>query len=166
MSAALVDQFSGDFTPAEFEDEYQVELRTLIDEKLKQGDSLDTDATFGDQEAAREEAGSGSGDVIDLMEALKRSVEGKRSGTHRAPASKSTSSKSSKAQKTAKSPTGKKADGKETTTKNSGPQKTTGKKEGSKKPGKAGTATGKASAKKDKRISTTSSTKTAAKKGA
>lgn len=83
MSSALVEQFSGDFTPADFDDEYQVELRTLIDEKLKQGDSLDTDATFGDKDAAKDDADTDSGDVVDLMEALKRSVENKRSGRSR-----------------------------------------------------------------------------------
>jgi DNA end-binding protein Ku len=87
MSAMLVEQFAGDFAPLEFEDEYQKELRLLIDEKLKKGDSLDTGATFGDTEAAQEESGEGSGDVIDLMEALKRSIEGKRS---KAPAGSTT----------------------------------------------------------------------------
>lgn len=93
MSALLVEQFSGDFAPRDFEDEYQSELRTLIEEKLKQGDSLDTGATFGDADAAREDAGQGSGDVIDLMEALKRSIEGKR--TRRSGAGKTTSGKDS-----------------------------------------------------------------------
>ncbi|MGP5319200.1 non-homologous end joining protein Ku [Arthrobacter rhombi] len=83
MSSALVEQFSGDFAPADFDDEYQVELRTLIDEKLKQGDSLDTDATFGDKDAAKNAANTDSGDVVDLMEALKRSIENKRSGRSR-----------------------------------------------------------------------------------
>jgi DNA end-binding protein Ku len=93
MSALLVEQFSGDFAPRDFEDEYQSELRTLIEGKLKQGDSLDTGATFGDADAAREDAGQGSGDVIDLMEALKRSIEGKR--TRRSDAGKTTSGKDS-----------------------------------------------------------------------
>ena len=78
MSSALVDQFRGDFDPGEYEDDYQVELRTLIEAKLKQGDSLDTEATFGDKEAATQDSGSGGGNVIDLMEALKRSVDQKR----------------------------------------------------------------------------------------
>lgn len=78
MSSALVDQFRGDFEPGDFADEYQLELRTLIEEKLKEGDSLDTAATFGDKEVAAEDGGSGGGNVIDLMEALKRSVDQKR----------------------------------------------------------------------------------------
>lgn len=103
MSSALVDQFRGDFNPGEFEDDYQVEfeddyqveLRTLIEEKLKQGDSLDTEATFGDRDAAVEDSGSGGGNVIDLMEALKRSVDQKRTRTGApAPAKKAASPKS------------------------------------------------------------------------
>ncbi|WP_309081439.1 Ku protein [Zhihengliuella sp.] len=80
MAAALVDQFSGDFTPEDYVDEYQEELQVLIEEKLEKGDALDTDATFGDAEAAREEAETDRGNVVDLMEALKRSVETKRGG--------------------------------------------------------------------------------------
>ncbi|MFT4230119.1 MAG: Ku protein [Microbacterium sp.] len=72
LSAALVESFSKDFDPDEFSDEYQDELRTLIDAKLEQGDALDTAATFGEP---AEEAG---GEVIDLMEALRASVERSR----------------------------------------------------------------------------------------
>lgn len=73
MSAALVEQFSGDFHPEEFTDEYQAELRTLIEAKLAKGDAVDTEATFG--AAAQEDKGA---DVVDLMEALRRSLEAKR----------------------------------------------------------------------------------------
>lgn len=77
MSSALVAQFRGDFNPSDFADDYQLELRSLIDEKIKHGDSLDTAATFGDEEEAEKDGNSG-GNVIDLMEALKRSVDQKR----------------------------------------------------------------------------------------
>src|SRR6185312_6178083 len=149
MSAALVDQFSDDFTPEEFEDEYQVELRTLIDEKLKHGDTLDTDATFGDKEAAREEAGSGSGDVIDLMEALKRSVENKRSApAAKKPAVKKPGTKAAK-----------KDDADRKTTRAAGANKTATKTSGTKK------ATEKKPTAK-KSTSRAAGTRTAAKKGA
>jgi DNA end-binding protein Ku len=39
----------GDFDPEQFVDEYQQELRTLIDAKLEKGDALDTAETFGEQ---------------------------------------------------------------------------------------------------------------------
>ncbi|WP_022878418.1 Ku protein, partial [Microbacterium sp. B19] len=63
MSASLVESFSKDFDPDEFGDEYQRELRTLIDAKLEQGDAIDTAATFGEQDADDD-----GGEVIDLME--------------------------------------------------------------------------------------------------
>ncbi len=75
MSAALVDSMAGDFDPGQFTDDYQVQLRKLIDAKIEQGESLDTEQTFG-----AEAAEAGSGEVIDLMEALKRSLEKKRGG--------------------------------------------------------------------------------------
>jgi len=75
MSAALVDSMAGDFEPGQFTDDYQVQLRKLIDAKIEQGESLDTEQTFG-----AEAAEAGTGEVIDLMEALKRSLEKKRGG--------------------------------------------------------------------------------------
>lgn len=75
MSAALVKSFESDFSPEKFTDDYQEQLRELIEAKLKQGDALDTDATFG--EVGKEEGG---GEVLDLMEALRRSVERSRGG--------------------------------------------------------------------------------------
>lgn len=73
MSSALVDSMAHDFDPEQYTDNYQVQLRQLIDAKIEKGDSLDTEATFGAP------AGEGEGgEVIDLMEALKRSLEKKR----------------------------------------------------------------------------------------
>ncbi|RNE59425.1 non-homologous end joining protein Ku [Cryobacterium tepidiphilum] len=74
MSSALVDSFASDFTPDEFHDEYQAELRALIDAKLEQGDAVDTEQTFGEEPEEKEEGG----EVLDLMEALRRSVERSR----------------------------------------------------------------------------------------
>jgi DNA end-binding protein Ku len=88
LSSALMESFAGDFEPEKFTDEYQVELRKLIDAKLEQGESVDTAATFGEEEEKK-----GGGEVIDLMEALQRSVE--RSRSSKSSSSKSSSSKSS-----------------------------------------------------------------------
>ena len=82
LSAALMESFAGDFEPEKFSDEYQEELRKLIDAKLEQGESMDTAATFGEEETEKK----GGGEVIDLMEALQRSVE--RSRTAKEPAKK------------------------------------------------------------------------------
>ncbi|MFI5084642.1 MAG: Ku protein [Actinomycetales bacterium] len=74
MSAALVEQYSGDFEPATFTDDYQQQLRTLIDEKLVHGDAVDTGATFGAADGKTE----GGGEVVDLMDALRKSLERKK----------------------------------------------------------------------------------------
>jgi len=69
MSKQLIESFESDFSPEKFTDDYQVQLRKLIDAKLEKGDSIDAEETFG-----REEEAAG-GEVLDLMEALRRSVE-------------------------------------------------------------------------------------------
>ena len=69
LSASLVDSYSADFDPESFVDEYQKELRTLIDAKIEAGDTFDVSETFGEAEDD-----SKSGEVIDLMEALRASV--------------------------------------------------------------------------------------------
>jgi DNA end-binding protein Ku len=74
MSAALVESMAADFEPEQFTDDYQAQLRQLIEAKLEKGDALDTEETFG------AEAEGGNGEVIDLMEALKRSLDKKRGG--------------------------------------------------------------------------------------
>src|SRR5699024_10029812 len=87
LASALVEQMSGDFDSAAYEDEYQSELRTLIDAKIEAGDTVDTAQTFGE-----EEEGAGEGKVVDLMDALERSINkrgtkgqksGEKSGTKR-----------------------------------------------------------------------------------
>ncbi len=69
LSSSLVESYSSDFDPEEFVDEYQKELRTLIDAKIEAGDTFDVSETF-----AEEDAGAKGGEVIDLMEALRASV--------------------------------------------------------------------------------------------
>jgi DNA end-binding protein Ku len=103
MAAALVDSFASDFSPEDFHDDYQEQLAKLIDAKLKQGDSLDTDATFG--EVHDEDVGGG--EVIDLMDALRRSVDSNRgknkgSGDKPKPPESTKTSTSSKTTKSTK----------------------------------------------------------------
>ena len=68
MARQLVQQLAGDFSPEEFEDDYFRALQEIIDKKIK-GEEIVV------PEAAEEPAG-----VIDLMEALKQSVEAARAG--------------------------------------------------------------------------------------
>ncbi len=74
MSEALVKSFEADFEPSKFTDDYQDQLKELIEAKLDKGDALDTAETFGEQADEAE----GGGEVLDLMEALRRSVEKNR----------------------------------------------------------------------------------------
>ena len=95
LSAALVKSYSGDFEADRFRDEYQEELRKLVDAKLEQGDALDTGATFGDREEGED------AEVIDLMEALKQSVTRSRAAKGRKTAASTGAVKKASAKKTA-----------------------------------------------------------------
>ena len=98
MSEALVKSFESDFEPEKFHDDYQDQLKELIEAKLDKGDAVATAETFG------EEAEEGGGEVLDLMEALRRSVE-----KNKKPAAKSTEKKSSSSKSSStKKPTAKK----------------------------------------------------------
>jgi DNA end-binding protein Ku len=83
MAEALVRSFESDFSPADYTDEYQVQLKKLVDAKLAHGESVDTEATFGEQPE-----GKGDGEVIDLMEALRRSVAANREASEQRASSK------------------------------------------------------------------------------
>ncbi|MET4098904.1 DNA end-binding protein Ku [Agrococcus sp. UYP10] len=74
LARSIVRDLEADFEPEQYVDEYQEQLRTLVEAKLEQGDALNTAATFGETE---EDEGA---EVIDLLEALQRSVE-KRKGS-------------------------------------------------------------------------------------
>lgn len=87
MSEALVKSFEADFSPEKFTDDYQDQLKELIEAKLEKGDAVDTAETFGE----KADEGDGGGEVLDLMEALRRSVEKNRkdaSPAKKAPAKK------------------------------------------------------------------------------
>jgi DNA end-binding protein Ku len=112
MAAQLVDSLTGDFDSAAFTDDYQEQLRTLIEAKLEQGAALDTDATFGEQEGDDDDA-----DVVDLMEALKRSIDRKKTTASAAPAKKTTAKKTAAKKTTTKKPAAKKTAAKKTAAK-------------------------------------------------
>ncbi|PZF08146.1 Ku protein [Curtobacterium sp. MCLR17_034] len=78
MSSSLVESMSTDFDPDRYTDSYQEELQQLIDAKLEAGDDIDTEKTFGAQDD--EDDDDEGGDVLDLMAALRASVDKKRTG--------------------------------------------------------------------------------------
>ncbi|WP_169079879.1 Ku protein [Microcella alkalica] len=75
MSRSLVESFASDFAPERFTDEYQEELRKLVEAKLAKGDAMSTEETFGESSGDEE----GGGEVLSLMDALQRSIETNRS---------------------------------------------------------------------------------------
>ncbi|MGZ6494270.1 MAG: non-homologous end joining protein Ku [Actinomycetota bacterium] len=62
MAKSLIDNMTGDFDPQEFKDEYREKLEALVQKKVE-----------GEEIAVVEEAGTAK--VLDLIEALKASVE-------------------------------------------------------------------------------------------
>lgn len=123
LARSIVRDLEADFEPEQYVDEYQEQLHKLVEAKLEQGDALDTAATFGETD---DDEGA---EVIDLLEALQRSVEkrkgsdasedsgGKPSGSKatgsKAAASdaKSTAKRTTKSGATAKKPAAKKSTG-------------------------------------------------------
>ena len=99
LARSIVRDLEADFEPEQYVDEYQEQLRTLVEAKLEQGEALDTAATFGETD---DDEGA---EVIDLLEALQRSVEKRKgsdasadaeesSGSTRSPSSKTPATKS------------------------------------------------------------------------
>jgi len=125
MASSLVDNMATDFSPDNFSDEYQDQLRQLIAAKLEKGDALDTAATFGEQE----EDQADRGEVVDLMEALRRSVEQNRATRKGAaserPVKKALAKKAAAKKSPAKKAAAKKAPAKKAPTKKAAAKKTT-----------------------------------------
>ena len=125
MASSLVDNMATDFSPDKFSDEYQDQLRQLIAAKLEKGDALDTAATFGEQE----EDQADRGEVVDLMEALRRSVEQNRATRKGAaserPVKKALAKKAAAKKSPAKKAAAKKAPAKKAPTKKAAAKKTT-----------------------------------------
>ena len=97
MSASLVESFAADFSPEKFSDDYQDQLRELIEAKLAKGDDVSTEDTFGGDSSESDDDDDDSDNVIDLMEALKRSIDASRANKSSSKSSTKTSSKSSTA---------------------------------------------------------------------
>lgn len=71
MAESLVSAFEADFDPDQYQDDYQAQLRELIDRKIAEGDGVTSKQTFGSAaQSDDDDAG-----VTDLMTALRKSVE-------------------------------------------------------------------------------------------
>ena len=64
MANMLVDSLSGDYDPAEFEDDYAAAVTALVESKVAGGVAVEAPVTAAD-----------SAEVVDLLEALQRSVD-------------------------------------------------------------------------------------------
>ncbi|WP_161887560.1 non-homologous end joining protein Ku [Marisediminicola antarctica] len=73
MSEELIRSFESDFEPERFSDNYQDQLRKLIEAKLDSGEAIDTETTLGEKPE-----GEDGGEVLDLMDALRRSIDKSR----------------------------------------------------------------------------------------
>ena len=95
MATSLVESMSSEFDPTEYTDDYQIELRKLIDETLANGGEkvIHTEAEKDDEGEDAE--------VVDLVAALQRSVEaaGKNAKTGSSKAEDSTAAKKTTARK-------------------------------------------------------------------
>ncbi|MFF1529084.1 Ku protein [Cellulomonas sp. NPDC058312] len=80
MASSLVESLAGDFDPSGFEDRYRAALEAVIEAKVSSGRTQSVPQA--------EEAGEGgdSGEVVDLLAALQRSVEKARAGRGEEPA--------------------------------------------------------------------------------
>jgi DNA end-binding protein Ku len=128
MASSLVESMAADFDPSEFHDEYREALQSLIEAKEGRAETVETPAERPDR----------GGQVVDLMSALRASVERAKSGRGDAAATeeaapRKTAAKKTAAQKTAakKTPakkTAAKATAKKTAAKKAPAKKTAAKK--------------------------------------
>ncbi|MDQ1740731.1 MAG: end-binding protein Ku, partial [Pseudonocardiales bacterium] len=69
MAASLVESMAGDFEPEQFSDNYREAVIELIDAKLERGESATLPGTDKQPKAGK------TGEVVDLLTALQRSVD-------------------------------------------------------------------------------------------
>ncbi|WP_406829494.1 Ku protein [Pedococcus sp. KACC 23699] len=103
MADLLIEQLAGDYEPDEYEDDYATALQSLVKAKVEGGEVQVT-----------EESKDESGEVVDLLAALKRSVDKAKAARGEStaadePAAKKTAAKKTATKKTAAKKTAKKA---------------------------------------------------------
>jgi DNA end-binding protein Ku len=97
MADLLIEQLAGDYDPDDYEDDYAAALQALVKAKVEGGEV---------QEAP--ESKDESGEVVDLLAALKKSVDKAKASRGEAPQEKPAKKAAAK-QSTAKKSTAKKA---------------------------------------------------------
>ncbi|MDP9220312.1 MAG: Ku protein [Actinomycetota bacterium] len=117
MAASLVESLSGDYDPDEFNDEYRDEMQALVDAKLSGGETAP---------APQPREAEGSGEVVDLLSALQRSVERAREARGEEPAAKAPAKAATKTATTKKA-AAKKAPAKKAAANKTGAKKATAK---------------------------------------
>ena len=90
MAESLIESLSGDFEPEQYSDNYREALQALIDAKVE-----------GREVVQPTEPATDSGTVVDLMAALRASVEAAKQGRAEAPAPKKKQTKKAAAKKSA-----------------------------------------------------------------
>ncbi|MDE1166542.1 MAG: Ku protein [Pseudomonas sp.] len=81
MAKRLVEDMSGDWTPADYSDQFEKKIMALVDRKAHEGKIEDVETDAGQEKRA-------TADVIDLTELLKRSLGGKPAAKKTQPAAK------------------------------------------------------------------------------
>jgi DNA end-binding protein Ku len=131
MAQSLIETLSGDFEPEQYSDNYREALQALIEAKVEGKEVVQPAEPAGD-----------TGTVVDLMAALRASVEAARSGRSggaaedKSTAGGTTSKRASTAKKTAKSPakkTASKSTTKKTASKSTARKKTAAKRANTRK---------------------------------
>jgi DNA end-binding protein Ku len=170
MARSLLESMAGDFEPDQYTDNYREALEAVIDAKIEGREVVESEA-----------AQPNSGNVVDLMSALRASVDAAKKGRGESGAPAATSAKAAastnapakKAAKTApatkaaaKKGTAKKSTAKKTTAKKTTAKKTTAKKTTAKKTTAKKTTAKKTTAKKTTAKKATAATKSTPKKAA
>ncbi|MBY6435207.1 non-homologous end joining protein Ku [Rhodococcoides kroppenstedtii] len=138
MAGALVESMSGDFDPSEYTDDYQIELRKVLDEAIENGGEKVVHAEREDEDTGED------AEVVDLVAALQRSVEtAGRSGRGRA-----SDSRDGDSEKDTDTTPARKAPAKKTPTKKTAAKKAPAKKTAATKTAAKKTAANKTAAKK------------------
>ncbi|MGL5911347.1 MAG: Ku protein, partial [Phycicoccus sp.] len=86
MAKMLIDQLAGDYDPSEYEDDYSLAVKELVRAKVEGGEVQLPPAEADD-----------SGEVVDLLAALARSVEKAKASRGEAPAASSETKPATKA---------------------------------------------------------------------